>query len=59
MTAIKMGKMKIAGNVKDPAFIYNGLHFPQMKLASEKPPEAVLEGVIFKIFLGEHAPRPS
>ena len=24
MTAIKMGKMKIAGNVKDPAFIYNG-----------------------------------
>ena len=23
---------------------YNGLHFPQMKLASEKPPEAVLEG---------------
>ena len=25
----------------------SNLHFPQMKLASEKPPEAVLEGVIF------------
>ena len=36
----------------------SNLHFPQMNLASEKPPEAVLEGVIFKIFLGEHAPRP-
>ena len=36
----------------------SNLHFPQKKLASEKPPEAVLEGVIFKIFLGEHAPRP-
>ena len=47
MTAIKTGKMKIAGNVKDSAFIYNGLHFPQMKLASGKPPEAFLEGVIF------------
>ena len=57
VTAIKTGKMKIAGNVKDSAFIYNGLHFPQMKLASEKPPEAVLEGE-FSIFLGEHAPRP-
>ena len=31
----------------------SNLHFPQMKLASEKPPEAVLEGVVF---LGEHAP---
>ena len=29
-----------------------------MNYASEKPPEAVLEGVNFKIFLGEHAPRP-
>ena len=28
----------------------SNLHFPQMKLASQKPPEAVLEGVIFKIF---------
>ena len=55
VTAIKTGKTKIAGNVKDSAFIYNGLHFPKMKLASEKPLEAVLEGVIF---LGEHAPRP-
>ena len=36
----------------------SNLHFPQMNLASEKPPEAVLEGVILKIFLGEHAPRP-
>ena len=36
----------------------SNLHFPQMNLASEKPPEAVLEGVIFEIFLGEHAPRP-
>ena len=35
----------------------SNLHFPQMKLVSEKPPESVLEGVIFKIFLGEHAPR--
>ena len=43
------------GNVKDSAFMYNGLHFSEMKLASEKPPEAVLEG---EIFLGEHAPRP-
>ena len=34
----------------------SNLYFPQMKLASEKPPEAVLEGVIFKNFLGEHAP---
>ena len=34
----------------------SNLHFPVMKLVSEKPPEAVLEGVIF-IFLGEHAPR--
>ena len=25
----------------------SNLHFPQMKLASEKPPEVVLEGVIF------------
>ena len=25
----------------------SNLHFPQMNLASEKPPEAVLEGVIF------------
>ena len=33
----------------------SNLHFPQMNLASEKPPEAVLEGVIF---LGEHIPRP-
>lgn len=33
----------------------SNLHFPQMKLASEKPPEAVLEGVVF---LGEHAPTP-
>ena len=33
----------------------SNLHFPQMKLASEKPPESVLEGVIFKIFLGKHA----
>ena len=33
----------------------SNLHFPQMNLASEKPPEAVLEGVIF---LGDHAPRP-
>ena len=58
VTAIKMGKMKIAGNVKGPAFIYNGLHFPQMKLASKNPPEAVLEGVIFKIFLvGSIPPR--
>ena len=38
--------------------LVSNLHFPQMNLASEKPPEAVLEGVIFKIFLGEHAPRP-
>ena len=30
----------------------SNLHFPQMKLVSEKPPEPVL-GVIF---LGEHAP---
>ena len=37
----------------------SNLHFPQMNLASEKPPEAVLEGVIFKIFLGEHAPTPT
>ena len=36
----------------------SNLHFPQMNLASEKPPEAVLEGVIFKIFLEEHTPRP-
>ena len=36
----------------------SNLYFPQMKLASEKPPEAVLEGVIFKNFLGEHAHRP-
>ena len=35
----------------------SNLHFPQMKLVSEKPPESVLEGVIFKIFQGEHAPR--
>ena len=35
----------------------SNLHFPQMNLASEKPPEAVLEGVIFKFFLGEHATR--
>ena len=28
----------------------SNLHFPQMNLASEKPPEAVLEGVIFKNF---------
>ena len=49
--------MKIAGNVKDSAFMYNGLHFPQTKSASEKPPEAVLEGVVFKIFLGEHPPH--
>ena len=46
------GEDEDRGNVKDSAFIYNGLHFPKMKLASEKPPEAVLEGVIF---LGEHA----
>ena len=32
----------------------SNLHFPQMKLVSEKPPEAVLEG---EIFLGERAPR--
>ena len=37
-------------------FIYvSNLHFPPMKMASEKPLEAVLERVIF---LGEHAPRP-
>ena len=36
----------------------SNLHFPQMKLASEKLPEAVL-GVIFQIFLGEHAPDPA
>ena len=30
----------------------SNLHFPQMKLVSEKPPEAVSEEVIFKIFLG-------
>ena len=29
-----------------------------MKLASDKPPEAVLEGIIFQIFLGQHTPRP-
>ena len=34
----------------------SNLLFPQMKLASEKPPEAVLER---GIFLGEHAPRLS
>ena len=34
------------------------LQFSQMNLVSEKPPEAVLERVIFKIFLGEHAPDP-
>ena len=33
----------------------SNFHFPQMKLVSEKPPEAVLEGVIF---LGWYAPRP-
>ena len=32
----------------------SNLHFSQMKLASEKSPEAVLEGVIF---LGEYTPR--
>ena len=48
--------MKIAGNVKDSAFIHNGLHFPQMKMAFEKPPEAVLEGVIS--WWGAYPPDP-
>ena len=34
----------------------SNLHFPQMKLASEKPPDAIIKGVISKIFLGEHPP---
>ena len=33
----------------------SNLHFPQIILAPEKPPEAVLEGVIF---LGKHVPDP-
>ena len=47
-------------NILSCFFIYvsvSNLHFPQMNLAAEKPPEAVLEGVIFKFFLREHAPR--
>ena len=51
----------IVWNILSCFFMYvsvSNLHFPQMNLASEKPPEAVLEGVIFKIFLGDHAPRP-
>ena len=47
----------MASRVKDFAFIYNGLHFPQIKLVSEKPPEAVL-GVIFKIFPESMPPDP-
>ena len=51
----------IVWNILSYFFMYvsvSNLHFPQMKLASEKPPEAILEGVIFKIFLGEHTSRP-
>ena len=51
----------IVWNILSYFFMYvsvSNLHFPQMKLASENPPEAILEGVIFKIFLGEHTSRP-
>ena len=52
----------MAQEVRDHSYfrtpsVVNKVH-PQMKLASDKPLEAVLEGKIFQIFLGEHAPIP-
>ena len=35
----------------------SNLHFPKMKLASEKPPEAVIERVIFQNFPGGVCPH--
>ena len=54
----KRTQIFIVWNILSYFFMYvsmSNLHFPQMKLASEKPPEAVLEGVIF---LEEHGPTP-
>ena len=48
-------------NILSYFFMYvsvSNLHFPQMKLASEKPPEAVLEGVILKFSWGSMPPDP-